>query len=289
MPNFDRGRVRLGTFGACSKKGFLAGRGRVEDRTGFLGRPTLTSIQNLVFSRRPRQQRRDPTSATREITGGSNTQYLHPCGVFGHAALLTVGSNFHDNQINVGLNHTREREFLDAMTSAHAHVTNVAGYFQQGVDLLQQRLHIDAGLRFDYFRFDVNDLLVPANSGVQGASRFQPKANISYTPSLRVPLTLYASYGRGISSQDARGVVQRPDAPKVSTTDFYQVGTSHNLKRFSLRNGRIPSSTARMNRSTSPTMAASNSKGQAGRMAGKQKLLFRFCAICPSMADSPKS
>jgi hypothetical protein len=28
--------------------------------------------------------------------------------------------------------------------------------------------------------------------------------------------------------------LQRSDAPKVSTTDFYQVGTSHNLRRFSL-------------------------------------------------------
>src|SRR5205085_1471428 len=32
----------------------------------------------------------------------------------------------------------------------------------------------------------------------------------------------------------ARGVVQRPTLPKVSTTDFYQLGTSHHLKRFSL-------------------------------------------------------
>ena len=102
------------------------------------------------------------------------------------------------------------------------------------MDLLHQKLHFDAGLRVDYFWFDVEDHLDPAHSGLQGAMRFQPKANISYTPTNRLPITLYASYGRGISSQDARGVVQRPDAPKVSTTDFYQVGSSHNLRRFSL-------------------------------------------------------
>ncbi|MEO6725160.1 MAG: TonB-dependent receptor, partial [Blastocatellia bacterium] len=39
---------------------------------------------------------------------------------------------------------------------------------------------------------------------------------------------------RGISSQDARGVVQQPDGERVSTTDFYQIGTSHNFKRLSL-------------------------------------------------------
>jgi hypothetical protein len=89
--------------------------------------------------------------------------------------------------------------------------------------------------KFDYFRFDVDDHLDVTHSGLQGASRLQPKANVSYTLSSRVPVTLYASYGRGISSQDARGVVQPPkDAPKVATTDFYQVGTSHALSRFSL-------------------------------------------------------
>jgi len=41
-------------------------------------------------------------------------------------------------------------------------------------------------------------------------------------------------YLSGISSQDARGIVQRPSGPKISTTEFYQVGTSHHLKRISL-------------------------------------------------------
>ena len=46
-----------------------------------------------------------------------------------------------------------------------------------------------------------------------------------------MPLTLHANYGRGINSIDARGVVQRPDQPRLATTDFYQVGTSSNFGR----------------------------------------------------------
>jgi outer membrane receptor protein involved in Fe transport len=49
-----------------------------------------------------------------------------------------------------------------------------------------------------------------------------------------LPATFYFNYGRGISSQDARGVVRNPAAPKISTTDFYQLGTSHQLRRFAL-------------------------------------------------------
>ncbi len=50
----------------------------------------------------------------------------------------------------------------------------------------------------------------------------------------RWPVTLHANYGRGVASQDARGVVQRPQGPRVSTTDFSQAGVSVNLQRFSM-------------------------------------------------------
>ena len=182
-------------------------------------------------------------------------------------------ANFHDNQIDVGLLHTKQREILDVTTSAHAHVTNAAGYVQQGVDMLGQRVHFDAGLRFD-----VNDFIDPEHSGVQGASRFQPKANLSYIPSARLPLTLYASYGRGISSQDARGAVQQPSAPKVATTDFYQLGTSHRLRRISLSTDLFL-----IDRSNEqvyiPDDGSFELKGQAGRTAGKREDLSTTHAL----------
>ena len=234
---FDGGRARLGTFATYYKRDFT--NGDILKLDGFLGRSLFDLYSNFTFFlvhylptdpiRGDEIQQHDS-----RLQQGINAQYLHPYKLWGRTALLTIGSNFHDNQINVGLNQTAERQVQALTNSAHAHVTNLAGYVQQGVDLRQQRLHFDAGLRFDYFRFDVNDHLDPTHSGLQGAPRLQPKLNISYTPSNLVPLTFYASYGRGISSQDARGVVLRPTAPKVSTTDFYQVGTSHNLKKFSL-------------------------------------------------------
>ncbi len=233
----DGGRVRLGTFGTYYKRDFA--NGDILKVDGFLGRSLFDLYSNFTFFLN-HYLPTDPIHGDEiqqhdsRLQEGVNTQYLHPFHWFGNLALLTLGSNFHDNQINVGLNQTEARRIQAVDTSAHAHVTNVAGYIQQGVELLHQKLHFDAGLRWDYFRFEVNDHLDPSHSGVQGASLFEPKANLSYTPSRRVPVTLYASYGRGISSQDARGVVQQPNAPKVSTTDFYQVGTSHNLRRFSI-------------------------------------------------------
>jgi len=233
----DGGRVRLGTLGVYYKREFNSGDSFRLD--GFVARSLFDLYSNFTFFL-DHYLPTDPIHGDEiqqhdsRLQQGVNATYLHPYKIFGHSALLTVGSNFHDNQINVGLFNTEQRVPVALETSAHAHVTNSAVYAQHGVDFLQGRLHLDGGLRLDYFRFAVDDHIDSSHGGTQGASRIQPKANFSYTPSLRLPLTFFASYGRGISSQDARGVVQRPDAPRVATTDFYEVGTSHHLRRFSL-------------------------------------------------------
>lgn len=192
---------------------------------------------------------------------GVNAQYLHPFTFFGRQALLNVGGNFLRSQINVGLSRSIERQPVSAVTGAQANVTNIGSYIQQSLELFHGHVRIEGGLRYDYFRFNADGFNVarvaggfnPAFDGTRGTAKFQPKANISYTPSDKLPVTIYFNYGRGIASQDARGVVggflsdeqgstgsPAPNspgtnfAPPVSTTDFYQFGTSHNTRRISL-------------------------------------------------------
>jgi outer membrane receptor protein involved in Fe transport len=239
---FDGGRIRLGTLGVYYKRELASG--DIIKVDGFLARSLFDLYSNFTFFLNDPINGDEIQQHDSRLQEGVNAQYVHPHKLFGHRAVLTVGSNFHDNQINLGLLHAQERIPLEVTTSAHAHVTNVASYAQEGVDLLHGRLHFDAGLRYDYFRFNVDDHLDATQSGLRGAGRLEPKANAAYTPSARVPVTLYASYGRGISSQDARGVVctvavcgsrgAQPDAPAVATTDFYQVGAAYHLRRFSL-------------------------------------------------------
>ncbi|MCA1567722.1 MAG: TonB-dependent receptor [Acidobacteria bacterium] len=164
-----------------------------------------------------------------------NVQYLRPLKIFGRPSLLIAGGNFHANQINVGLYRSAGRDPFAITTDARARVNNYAGYIQQTVYLLDGRLRLEGGLRYDYFRFDVDDRRAEADSfASQGAAKFQPKASLSFRPSSRFPAVVHFNYGRGISSQDARGVARNPAAPKISTTDFYQLGTAFNWKRFSL-------------------------------------------------------
>jgi outer membrane receptor protein involved in Fe transport len=229
---FNGGRVRTGTFGTYYRKESASG--SIFKVDGFLSRSLFDLYSNFTFFLNDEVNGDEIQQHDSRLQEGVNAQFLRPHVLFGRHSLLTVGGNFHANQINVGLNNTVKRRPFAVATKAHANVTNTAGYAQESVELLDGKINLSGGLRYDYFRFKVDDKVSPEFSGVQGASRFQPKASFSYTPSARIPATLYFNYGRGISSQDARGVVQQPDAEKVSTTDFYQVGTAHNFKRFAL-------------------------------------------------------
>lgn len=226
------GRIRSATVGAYYRKEWKSG--DIFKVDGFLSRSLFDHYINFTFFLNDEQNGDEIVQHDSRLMEGVNTQYLHPYRLFGQRALFLTGANFHDNQINVGLSRAISRNPFELNTKANAHVTNGAGYVQQGIDFLNGRLHLDGGLRIDYFRFNLRDRVDPFLSGSQDTGRLQPKANLAYTPTPKVPLTLHFNYGRGIASQDARGVVQRPDSPRVSTTDFYQTGVSVSLNRFSV-------------------------------------------------------
>jgi hypothetical protein len=229
---FDGGRVRTGVLGVYYRKASESGATFKAD--AFISRSLFDLYSNFTFFLKDQTHGDEIQQHDSRLQEGANVQYLRPYKFFGRQALVIIGGNYHDNQINVGLNRTVERSPFEVITKAQARVVNGGGYIQNGIDFIHGHLHIETGLRFDYFRFDVDDKVSPTLSGKQGAGLFQPKLSVAYTPSDKVPATFYFNYGRGISSQDARGVVRNPSSPKVSTTDFYQLGTAHNLKRFSL-------------------------------------------------------
>lgn len=229
---FDGGRVRNSTLGAYYRKEGV--KGDIFKLDGFVSRSLFDLFSNFTFFLNDLGNGDAIQQHDSRLQEGANSQYLHPFELFGQHMIFVAGTNFHDNQIQVALFPRVRQDAIGVTTSAHAHMTNAAGYFQQGADLWGGRLHLGAGLRFDYFRFQVTDHVDPTLSGTEPATRFQPKVNLSFTPSRKLPLTLYLNYGRGISSQDARGVVQRPDGPRIATTDFYQLGTSHHLERVSV-------------------------------------------------------
>jgi len=257
------GRVRSGTASVYYRRE-LAGNS-VFKIDGFLTRSLFDLWSNFTFFLADREFGDEIQQHDSRFQQGVNVQYVRPFAVSGARALLTVGGNLQGFQTNVGLYPSVGRNpnradvtranlancpldddpgqpglpdrfsspcFL--LTRANARVTNTGIYAQQALDLFDGHLHLEGGLRYDYFRFNVEDRVRPIFSGSQGEGRLQPKATLAYTPSLSFPATVHFNYGRGISSQDARGVARRPESPRVTTTDFYQLGSSHNFKRFSV-------------------------------------------------------
>lgn len=242
------GKVRLGTAAVYYRNEFASGATFKAD--AFVGRSLFDLFSNFTFFAADPIYGDEIQQHDSRLQEGANMQYLQPYKAFGAAGVVTVGANFHASQINVGLfpsaGRNPNRKFLPGnetnpnvlLTSANAKVNNYAGYVQNEIAFLDGHLRVEAGLRFDYFTFDVKGFELSDVrrdlAGTQGSGKFQPKLSIAWSPFDRFPITVYANYGRGISSQDARGVVREPSAPKLATTDFYQTGASYNGDRVSL-------------------------------------------------------
>ena len=221
----DGGRVRTGTGGMYYRQEDAGG--GVLKIDGFVTRSLFDLYSNFTFFLNDPVHGDAIQQHDSRLIEGANAQYERPHKIAGMASLLTAGGNFHDNQINVGLYPREGRVPTGVTTRDHAAVTNGAGYAQESVTLLGGRMVAGAGLRVDAFRFDV------AGRDAIAVTVAQPKANLSFRPSLSLPFTLYANYGRGISTADARGVVRHSEQPAVSTTDFYLAGSSQQFGRIS--------------------------------------------------------
>ncbi len=225
------GRIRQGTLGVYFRDEDT--KGRVLKIDGFAARSLFDLYSNFTFFLNDPVGGDEIRQHDSRLQEGINAQYLVPVKFGNVTGAFTLGGNFHANQINVGLDRTVGRNPFEIATKANAKVNNYAAYAQQSLDFFAAHLNITFGLRYDYFSFEVDDKVDPVFSGKQGEGKFQPKFNLSYTPSHRAPLTFHFNYGRGITSQDARGVAQRPESPKIALTDFYQSGVAFNSKRFS--------------------------------------------------------
>lgn len=207
--------------------------GRVFKIDAFVSRSLFDLFSNFTFFLNDPINGDEVQQHDSRLQEGLNTQYLKPIKFGNIIGVFTAGGSFHSNQINVGLDRSIGRNPFEIVTKANAKVNNYGTYVQQNLDLFDGHLNLNFGVRYDYFSFDVKDKVFSELSGKQSEGKFQPKFNIAYSPSDKLPLAFYFNYGRGITSQDARGVVQQPDNPKISTTDFYQIGTSFNSRRAS--------------------------------------------------------
>lgn len=241
------GKVQQGTAGVYFRKEFSSGTTFKAD--AFVGRSLFDLYSNFTFFLADPVCGDEIQQHDSRLREGANVQIVTPYKAFGSYSSFTAGANFQFDQINVGLypsvGRNPNRKFLAGnennpdvlFTSALANVNNYAGYIQNSSAFFGGHLRVDVGLRFDTFTFDVNGFEIGDGRtdivGKQSDTKFQPKVSVALSPFDRTPISFYANYGRGISSQDARGVIREPSAPQIATTDFYQSGVSYNGRRVS--------------------------------------------------------
>ena len=123
----------------------------------------------------------------------------------------TVGAQYRQditgaNDTPTELSHTKNRvETLNRIQYGNINELNAALYADETV-LLSDRFTLNAGLRYDFFRSQYQDLLQnPAQTRSATQGILSPKLNLYYTASPR--LQLYLNTGKGFHSNDARVVV----------------------------------------------------------------------------------
>ena len=142
---------------------------------------------------------------------GLNTKYkfYHDLGL--GVTTATFGGGYRADDMDVALWRSPNRVRLEKRVDANIAERNLFLWAQEEF-IFSPQARLQLGLRGDYFTFDLEDHLEtqPAN-GLPHASGFaqeailSPKANLVISPSPR--LDLYANFGTGFHSNDARDVI----------------------------------------------------------------------------------
>jgi outer membrane receptor protein involved in Fe transport len=118
---------------------------------------------------------------------------------------LTAGAETRYDDIgNVGLQHTEAGRLIEDI-SRHSVTEGSVGAYSEAQWLPFDRMRVTAGLRADYYDFDVRARIPGLDEGSANDSAVSPKLAAAYR--INSNIELYANWGRGFHSNDARGVM----------------------------------------------------------------------------------
>jgi outer membrane receptor protein involved in Fe transport len=138
----------------------------------------------------------------------------------------------YDDIGNVGLQHTDAGRALEDISRVAVNETSVGAYSEVQWQPLD-RMRVTAGLRADYFDFDVRARMPGLDEGSADDSAVSPKIAAAYRITANVEL--YANWGRGFHSNDARGVVNTATPLQgLSKGEGEEVGARFELGAFNI-------------------------------------------------------
>ncbi|SEF68867.1 TonB-dependent receptor [Nitrosomonas ureae] len=136
-----------------------------------------------------------------------NVDHLWVSRIKGIEIENTVGVQFQNDVIDNGLLSTKERQTLSTTRKDHINQNSVGIFYQNSIQWLEKFRSV-AGVRSDYYWFDVNSNL-NVNSGNRYDSMTNPKLGLIFGPWVKTEL--YFNYGSGFHSNDARGTTSIVD------------------------------------------------------------------------------
>jgi outer membrane receptor for monomeric catechols len=162
------------------------------------------------------------------VVGGLDARYRKHYHYLGGQFTTTVGAQVRFDSIDNALYHDKARERLDTKVKAHINEGSIAAYVEEDMRV-RKWLRFIVGGRVQRIDVGVDDQLEDTahtgnrSSGTKGAMMFLPKAMAVVSPVEQ--LDLFASYGVGFHSNDARGaVLQQSPATLMTKAVGYEVG-----------------------------------------------------------------
>jgi len=161
----------------------------------------------------------------RSIAGG-RVEYSFEDRPFGLTGTTIVGVTYRTDGTNLELWHDARRQRLENRVLAHVRQHNASAFAQHDFRF-NEVVQLQLGLRGDYFVFEVQDLnpssAVLTTSGQVSQFLLCPKANLTVSP--YSGLDLFANFGMGFHSNDARGVVAQRGNSTLPRASGAEVGT----------------------------------------------------------------
>lgn len=194
------------------------GDGRELEISTFAGQYRLNIVSNFTGFLNDPVSGDQITQKDRRTFAGGKASYRMTEKVGGVRFDTTFGGNVRVDAIDNALERTRARAFSSTTRKATIHESGAGVFAKEEIAPLSW-LRVMGGARADFYSFSVDDALEQpsqaegATGGTRGASQLSPKGSVVVSPlaGRDATLDLYANYGHGFHSNDARGVVRALD------------------------------------------------------------------------------
>jgi outer membrane receptor protein involved in Fe transport len=197
------------------------GRSRLTAQTYVLGY-SLDLFSNFTFFARDAETGDGILQRDRRNVWGGRAQTVTPHGLGRFRAIATAGTEWRRDAIDVGLFHQQQRAPFETVSDSTMRERDLGLYAQEEV-VFNAHVRAIVGVRHDRFAFDVR-AVAPGPAGRLSPSSTGPKASVIVSPTRSGDVQLFANYGHGFHSNDARAAVNDPTAPILPGANGYELG-----------------------------------------------------------------